>query len=381
MQKPTLFIWKGTHASPKTATIAQDYTLRLFLFYIAIFMLYGAVITAVFNFAEHQIEAAISTINTNWLFDTPEESNTVQNCINIAEELLDFIAYLSLALIIKVIGKIIMSKSKKWNDNEEVFSSDQLKIIVNRSLILTALFFVVYAFFGRTSSDANIATSFSLFVVSGFISLDGFELPASNKNNRKERKVHNKDINRISIYCLIAIPLSIFLEHIANRHERGFIYTWAFFLIMLILLWIVVGADRRRIKKIVLERENGNNVLIFGPVSYSTLLQNTIFRSIKRQYTRPRKVLELKEYRKYDTIIIVNPFDDNAKTSFLRENAGRILADNGVIIVPAYTATRKKSPLMSPENYKAKLQEMGFRIKCDYVSKFKTITYIELVNP
>ena len=82
-----------------------------------------------------------------------------------------------------------------------------------------------------------------------------------------------------------------------------------------------------------------------------------------------------------DTIIVINPIGDKEKLDFLTNQAKSMLANNGVIIAPAYTTKRKKSSILSPQEYRSRLRKMGFEIQLSYVTKFKSITYVELSNP
>lgn len=382
MRRPVLYIWKRNVMKESINAIVPDFTLMLYLLLIVLFTIYGATTAFLIPYIEKWLEPFITQVNLHYFLDNPLSKDTIDSYVKIAEEGLDFSVYFLLAVLVKHLCKQIMDTANHLSGNQPTFTAKEVNHIIRRALMLTALFLITYAVFERKYADICISASITNFVVSGFISLEFNEDRSTTPQPKEPKEKHrNRAIKYIFIVCLISIPFPLIITYFSNLHPIALTLVWLFILITSLCLFFLYRSERTEIKRTVTKRIMGNDVLMFGKTSYGSFLQNTIFRSVKRNYARSKEISQILDNRKMDTIIVINPIGDKEKLDFLTNQAKSMLANNGVIIAPAYTTKRKKSSILSPQEYRSRLRKMGFEIQLSYVTKFKSITYVELSNP
>lgn len=363
---------------PAPKYIVPDYTMILMCGFISIFVLYGFFSTHLMDFISAHLESNVAAEWVNTVANRLKIATTA--CVQTMVEIIKGVLYLLLVAVIWFIGRVVMFATRKQNDDKPVFAGKHLCVVMNRSIFVTAVFFLTYAMVGDSSLDSYVATAFLNFVGGTYISIGNFQerhkdngietLPQEHKTNRQ--------INLVFACCLLAIPIVLLLDYIATRFVLGFSIVWVIILIMMVTFCIIDGYDRREINKMILMRTESGNVLIYGKAAYGTLLQNKVYRSVRKKCSSERVAPEWISNREYHMIIIVDPFGNEAKWRFLSEIAREQLAPGGIIIAPSYTSDRRKSTQLSHEAYKAKLEGLGFQIKKEFRSKFHKITYIEM---
>lgn len=290
------------------------------------------------------------------------------------------ILYLLLYILICVISFLIKSKAKKDNGTNSPFEAKELENITLKSLVLTGIFFFVFSEKEMsTSSVALIGVLLPLLL--GFIFSLNEGLRRDDISGLLEYLGQaiagfvSSWLDSVWIIAITAVPMTAGIEFLVEKRKPLFWVIYGSVFLFAMILWLLNGISYALVLKHIKRKIIDQNVLILD-YSRHRILTTKIVELVMRTKDDYKEINKGKIFsHQYDVIIIV---DELAHQTKLLTDAKACLAEDGVIIAPAYTARKKKSELISINEYKEKIIKQGMSVSKILSYGLIGVTYMEI---
>lgn len=296
------------------------------------------------------------------------------------QDVANAVLYLLLYVLICVISFLIKNKAKDKNGGKNPFEAKELENITLKSLTLTGIFYFAFSVKEvEMSSFPFVGVLLTLLL--GFIFSLNEGLQRDDVSGLAEYLRQsivgfvNSCSDSIWIIAITAIPLNVGTELLMEKKKTLFWVLYGCVFVFAMILWFLDGISYLLILKRIRSKITNQSVLILD-YSHHRILTSKIVKLVKGT-KGDYEIIKKGEifHHQYDVIIIV---DELAHQTKLLQDAKTCLAEDGIIIAPAYTTRRGKSDLISKDEYKEKIIKQRMSISKISLYRFIGVTYMEI---